>query len=228
MHISRRSLTRLIAVAAVLLAATPAFAGTMLFAEVLTSSQSMFLPQNVRATLEAGYIDGDPEDIMMQGAITPGAGIGDGHLTHIGDYALFTHRFTPSQAYTDVLSASLMVAVRDDAFTEGGMRDAFTKRERVDIKLNGSDEVWNGGRAWLRLFNGDVTALFANHEDEMTVAVIARRDTTIVDFSSVVWTYEIADLAKPATAAAAVPEPTGLALFCVGAVVLRRATRRAA
>jgi len=223
MNIARLRLTHLFAAAVLVLFAAPAFAGTMLFAEVLTSQESMFLPQNVRATLEAGYIDGDPNDIMIQGSVTPGAGIGSGLLSSPGDYVLYTHRFTPSTAYTAVTSAHLFVGVRDDAWSTRDFGDWMDHSESVDIALNG--DMWQGGSAWLSLFNGEVTALFSNQEDELTVAVIAREDSTIVDFSGVIWTYETDDNVRPG-GAQAVPEPTGLALFCVGAVVLRRATRR--
>jgi hypothetical protein len=207
-------LSRALIAGLALLVAAPAFAGTMLFAEVLTSNQSLFLPQNVRATVEAGYINADPYDIMMQGDITPGAGIGDGSLSSTGDYVLFTHRFTPSTAYTAVTKAHLFIGVRDNRLFDG--------RESVDISLN--QDFWQGGSAWLTLFDGEVTALFSNQEDELTVAVVSRRGSSIVDFSGLIWEYTTDDDVRPGTQP--VPEPTGLALFCVGAVVLRRATRR--
>lgn len=210
-----RRITHVLAAALVVLVAAPAFAGSMLFAEVLTSSQSLLLPKNVRGTLEAGYISADPYSILLDGNVETGAGIGNGFLGSRGDYVMFTHRFTPSTAYTAVTKAKLFVGMRDDSLFDG--------REAVDINLN--DEFWQGGRTrWLSLFDGDVTALFANDEDELTVAVISRYGDQVVDFSGMIWKYETADGVKPG--GAPVPEPTGLALFCVGAVVLRRATRR--
>jgi hypothetical protein len=228
MNIARIRSFRALIAAAVVLFATPALAATMLFGEVLTSSESLFLPQNVRATLEAGALDGDPENIILNGSVTAGDGLGSGMLGHPGDYVLFTHRFTPSLAYESVTSAHLMVGVRDDAFHTGDFRDMMRATETVDIALNGGD--WAGGSAWFSLYDGDVTALFSNQEDEMVVAVIARNGTSVVDFSSVIWTYETADVAMPGTSGGGtpVPEPTGLALFCVGAIVLRGATRRRA
>lgn len=206
----------LFAIVALTLCAAPGFAATMLFGEVLTSNQSL-LGSNLRATIEAGDLNADPGDIMLDGSIVAGAGIGDGRVSGLHDYVLFTHTFSPSMPVASVTSAQLTVALRDDSL--------FDARESASIELNG--EFWRAGSAsWIQLFGGDITALFANNEDQLTVAVISRGGDFIVDTSLMIWTYETDGDGVSAGGAAPVPEPTGLALFCVGAVVLRRATRR--
>jgi len=202
-----------------LLFTAPALAGSMVFAELLTSDQSV-LGANYRATLEAGDFSGDAADIMLDGDVTAGAGIGDGYVAGLGEYVMFTHTFTPSAAYTAVTGAHLVVALRDDAFLDG--------RESASIELGG-DSWKRGSASWISLFGGNVSAYFVNNEDELSVAVIGRRGDFIVDSSLLVWKFAT-DSGGPSagTGAQPVPEPTGLALFCVGAVVLRRATRRSA
>ena len=95
-----------------------------------------------------------------------------------------------------------------------------------------NDSFWQQDRVtFITLFGGDVTAAFQEKDDELTVAVIGKGGDFIVDSSFMRWTFETDDVSgggatRPPTGASPVPEPTGLALFCVGAVVIRRATRR--
>ncbi len=203
-----------LAAAMVVLFAVPAFAGTMYYGELLTSDQSLLFPGDMRATMEAGYIGDDPMDLYLNGDIYQGQGLGDGYLSGRRDYVVYTHSFTPSMSVLSVTSAHLYVGIRDDQFFDG--------KEKVSLALN--DEFWQRGSAWFSLFEGDVTAFFHNAGDELQVAVVSRKGDSVVDFSFAKWEYET-DGGPSAGGAQPVPEPTGLALFCVGAVVLRRAAR---
>lgn len=207
-------LTNVLVATIVVLFAVPAFAGTMYYGELLTSDQSLLFPGNIRATMEAGYIGGDPYDLYLDGSIEHGQGIGDGYLSGRGDYVVYNHRFEPSMSVLSVTSAHLYVGVRDDQLFDG--------RESVSLALN--DEFWQRGSAWFSLYDGDVTAFFHNAGDNLQVSVVSRRGDSVVDISMVKWEFET-DGGPSAGGAQPVPEPTGLALFCVGAVVLRRAAR---
>ena len=210
----------LLAVAALVLFAAPALAGTMAYGELLTSDQS-WLGSDVQITYESSDLDIDVFDILLDGNVTAGAGIGDGYVSGFNDYVKYTHSFSPASGVASVKSAELVVALRDDG---------FDSRERAKIELN--DSFWQQDRVtFITLFGGDVTAAFQEKDDELTVAVIGKGGDFIVDSSFMRWTFETDDVSgggatRPPTGASPVPEPTGLALFCVGAVVIRRATRR--
>jgi len=209
----------LLAVAALVLFAAPALAGTMAYSELLTSDQSWF-GADLQFTHETSNIGGDPLDILLDGNVTAGAGIGDGFVSGYNDLVQYTHSFSPASGVASVNSAELIVFLRDDG---------FDLREQAKIELN--DSFWTEGEVnFISLFGDDVTAAFLSKGDELTVAIIGKGGDFIVDSSYLRWTYESDDVSGGgATApggASPVPEPTGLALFCVGAVVIRRATRR--
>jgi len=215
----RHSFLGLLFVAASLLAAAPALASTMYFAEVLTASEFRPAP-NVRATLDAGVISSDPFDILLESQVTPDSGLGSGYLSGTGDYIVYMHRFTPALAWDRVTHATLVIGSIDDQLFDG--------RESVEIELN--DAFWMAGGAMLNLFGGNVTALFMNNQDELKVAVISRSGDSIVPFSMMTWRYETAEGPSAGTAdtagAAPVPEPTALALFGIGTLIVRRVSRR--
>lgn len=211
----RLSLSALLAAAAVTLLAAPSLAGTMYFAEVLTASETPFA-SNVRATLDAGIVSNDPLDILLDGQITDNAGLGSGFLSGRGDTITYTHRFTPALAWESVSHATLLIGSIDDQL--------FDRRESVEIELN--DEFWKAGNAAFNLFGGNVTALFSNNQDELKVSVISRRGDSVVPFSMMKWQYQTAGGPSPGTGASPVPEPTALALFGIGTLMVRQATRR--
>lgn len=219
----RHSLLGLLFVAASLLAAAPALASTMYFVEVLTASEFSPAP-DVRATLDAGVISSDPLDILLEGQITPDSGLGSGYLSGTGDFIQYTHRFTPALAFDRVTHATLMIGTIDDQL--------FDSRESVEIELN--DVFWAAGRATFSLFGGNVTALFSNNQDELKVAVISRGGDSIVPLSMMMWRYETAEGPSAGTSgpgtgtsgAAPVPEPTALALFGIGTLLVRHVSRR--
>lgn len=213
----RLSLSALLATAAVMLLAAPSLAGTMYFAEVLTASE--FKPAaNVRATLDAGIISKDPLNILFNGEIKHNAGLGSGFLSGRGDLITYTHQFTPALAWESVTHATLLIGSIDDQFFDG--------RESVTIELN--DSFWKKGNAAFNLFGGNVTALFSNNQDELKVSVISRGGDSVVPFSMMKWQYETAGGPSPGTGAQPVPEPTALALFGIGTLIVRQATRRRA
>jgi hypothetical protein len=217
----RLSLSAVIAAAAVLLMAAPSLAGTMYFGEVLTASE--FWPAgNVRATLDAGIVSKDPLNILFDGEITKNAGLGSGYLSGTGDSVTYTHRFTPALAWENVTSATLTIATKDDQL--------FSRRdgpESVEIQLN--DSFWaSGGAAGFQIFGGNVTALFSNNDDQLKVSVISRGGDSNVLFSAMSWKYETAGGPSAGTGAQPVPEPTALALFGIGTLIVRQASRRRA
>ena len=215
----RLSLSAVIAAAAVLLLAAPSMAGTMYFAEMLTASQ-LTPAANIRATLDAGIVSKDPFNILFDGQITPDAGLGDGYLSGRGDVLSYTHRFTPAMAWDRVTAATLVIGTMDDQLFDG--------REEVAIALN--DSFWQSGSATRflvgNLFGGNVTALFSNNEDELEVSVISSRGDSVVAFSKMIWQYETAGGPAAGTGAQPVPEPTALALFGIGTLIVRQASRR--
>ena len=215
----RAHLTRTLASLTLLLFAAPAFAGTMYFGEVLTASE-MSLASNVRATLDAAVVSSSL-DILLNGDVTAGAGLGSGYLSGTGDFITYAHQFSPVAAWESVTSATLIIGALDDEWFDG--------REKIRIELN--DDFWQSGSATFNLFHGDVTAYFSNNETELQVAVISRRGDSLVPFSAMIWEYETAagpstGTGDPGNGARPVPEPTALALFGIGLIVVRQASRR--
>ena len=207
------TLVRWLAAAAFVFAASPAFAGTMFFGEVLTATQL----GDERFTLDSSS-DIDLLDIMMDGNSQSGAGFGDGQLDGRGDSLTATLTFAPSMAWESITKATVYVGV-------AGIYD------RVAVKLDG-DRVARGSIWGFRIFDGDATAYFVSNGNEIDVAVVSRRGEPFVGFIGSVIEYETAEGPEAGqggggTDPSPVPEPTALALFATGLFVVRQGTRRA-
>ena len=184
-------------------------ASANVYAELLTSNAF----GNLRVQADVGF---DPTnlDIMLNGSVTRGDGIGNGSVGN-GRIATFTHYFNPAQVVGRLLSASVWITTIDNAFGDG--------REFVRITLD--DTFFAAGRATFATLGGAVNARLLQ-DGQLDVAVIGYGTSNVV--SSVFKAFYRPGGPGGGGGGSAVPEPGGLALFYTGLGVFGVYKRRRA
>lgn len=216
--IRRSGFVALVTFAALFIASAASAGSIHLYGELMTSNQFGAAP-NIRGQLDVGY-DFDANDIMLNGNISYGDGIGNGYVPHNG-WVTYEHRFEPAAIVDNILGAGLYIATWDDMRGRRDIKEIF-EQEAVAITLDG--EFWNGGWATYRIFDGWVAASLFEDDGEMVVRVASRTGDVIVGASLFKVLYESDDGSGGGTSA--VPEPGAAMLFCAGLGVVGVATRR--
>jgi hypothetical protein len=206
-----------IALLALGVAATASAGPIHYYGELLTSEAAVGLPGDVRAQLDT-MLTGDPADLLLDGSVSAGDGIGSGYVSD-GGSVTYTHRFSPSAQVESVVRAALSVVTFDDSL--------FDAREAVAITLD--DAFWAQGGATFQVFGGTVQAAVFDQDGEAVVTVRSLRGDVQVVASLFEVVYTAVDATGGGgTGVGAVPEPGAALLFCAGIGVIGVATRQRA
>jgi hypothetical protein len=208
----------LVSVSIAVLFAGAASAGSTahFYGELLTSDSAFFLPKDARVRVDLAS-EMNPYDTVKVGTIDYGAGLGNGDMPH-GATATWTHKFEHAAEVSEIVKATLTVAVWDDRFGDYTL-------EEVQIEVDGEAFAAGSSRYMPIILHDTIAAYMFLDDDELEVAMYSSGGMTL-GWSFFGVHYLSDGVSGTGGGVAPMPEPGGIALFYAGLVVFGTARQR--